>query len=122
MRMRSYERDMLPEDQLKAMNDAAEIRGAQTLWAEYKANGTLAPYHLDGYLEMVCDGLMRRGHIRPNKAAWEVARKKARAEEKRQAGGRQLSDCLHARKEKKYILLIYFDELYKGLGDLPELR
>lgn len=122
MRMRPSERDMLPEEQLKAMNEAAEIRGAQALWAEYKANGSLASDHLDGYIEMVCNGLIRRGHIRPNNAAWDVARKKARAEERRQVGGRTLSDCLHARKEKKFILLMYFDELCKRRVDLPELR
>lgn len=122
MRMRSSRRDMLPEEQLKEMNEAAEIRGAQNLWIEYKANRSLAPEHLDGYVAMVCDALMERGHIRPNQAAWALARKKAAAEAKRQSGDLRFSDCLHVYKEKKFILLMYFEELYKRQSDLPELR
>lgn len=122
MRMRSAKRDMLSEEDLDAKNEAAEIRGAKALWAEFKTTGCLSPDHLDGYLGMVCDGLIRRGYIRPNDAAWEVARKKARAEEQRRGGVRQFADCLHAPKEKKFILLMYFTELYRKRADLPELR
>lgn len=123
MRMRaSEETDLLSDAKLKAMNEAAEIRGARALWTEYKTTGGLAPDHLDGYLGMVCDGLVRRGYIRPNDAAWEAARKKARAEEKRHGGVLQLSGFLHAPKEKKFILLMYFAELSKRRMELPELR
>ena len=121
MRMRSPQRDLLPAEQVKAMNSAAEVRGAKLLWEEYKANGCLAPEHLDGYLEMVCNGLLRRGYITPNRAAWIEAEKKVKAEERRVVNGRSLSDCLKARKEKKYILLMYFGELMSQQRELPEL-
>ena len=120
--MKSFSRsNLLPAEHVAELNRNAEINGARALWEEYKANGNLASDHLDGYLEMVCDGLIRRGCIRPNDAAWQLARKKARAEERRQVGDRSLSDCLHARKEKKFILLLYFSQLYERLEDLPEL-
>lgn len=122
MRRRSPQKDMLPAEQVESLNAAAQLRGARVLWEEYKANGSLAPEHLDGYIEMVCDGLMRRGVISPNKAAWAEAEKKARAEERRVTNGRSLSDCLKARKVKKYILLMYFRELQSGMRELPELR
>lgn len=92
--LRSYQRNLHwhgdqhgPDpDEVAELNRQAEVRALNTLWQEFRALGRFADDHLDGYIAMACDGLLKRNIIKVTEENWRQARELAEKDVRRTLG------------------------------------